>query len=242
MIEKSFLENYAGKIQTSFKNIVREYFQHLFLSYFYQQKKSEHFYFKGGTALKLVFNSPRFSEDLDFSAFKNSFNYENILQEVLLNIEKEGIHSELEESKKTSGGHLVIIKTIIYDELLEIKTEVSYRNKNLTGEKIMIVSDFFPSYTAQILDAETIVHEKQNALLERHKPRDLFDLYFILRSERLRKYMHLDEMFLNKTEELIEKINSKQISNNIKQFLPRSFWPIVKDLRKNLLSELRRLL
>lgn len=241
MIEKIFFENHANKVQTSLRNIVREYFQHLFLSYFYQQKKSEYFYFKGGTALKLVFNSPRFSEDLDFSAFKDSFNYENILQEVLLNIEKEGIQSGLEESKKTSGGHLAIIKTIIHDEKFEIKTEVSYRSKNLTGEKTIIVSDFIPSYTAQILKTETIVHEKQSALLERHKPRDLFDLYFILRSERLRKYMHLDDIFLKKTEELIEKSDSKQISHEIKEFLPRSFWPIVKDLKKNILSELTRM-
>lgn len=240
MIEKSFLENHANRIQTSLRNVVREYFQHLFLSYFYQQKKSEYFYFKSGTALKLIFNSPRFSEDLDFSAFKDSFHYENILQEVLLNIEKEGIQSGLEESKKTSGGHLAIIKTIIHGEKFEIKTEVSYRNKNLTGEKTIVVSDILPSYTAQILNTETIVHEKQNALLERHKPRDLFDLYFILRSERLRKYMYLDTTFLTKTEELIEKSDSKQISHEIKEFLPHSFWSIVKDLRKNLLSELRR--
>ena len=41
----------------------------IFLSYLYQEPGSEKLLFKGGTALRIVFKSPRFSEDLDFSGF-----------------------------------------------------------------------------------------------------------------------------------------------------------------------------
>lgn len=39
---------------------------------FYQEKEAEAILFKGGTALRLIYQSPRFSEDLDFSGFKIS--------------------------------------------------------------------------------------------------------------------------------------------------------------------------
>ena len=84
MIEKHFLEVHATKTETSLSNVLREYVQHLFLTSFYKKSLSENFLFKGGTALKLVFGSPRFSEDIDFSGIKNSGHYEKILENVLL--------------------------------------------------------------------------------------------------------------------------------------------------------------
>lgn len=241
MIEKSFLEQYAVKTQTSLRNILREYFQHLFLFNFYKGKESEHFYFKGGTALKLIFNSPRFSEDLDFSADKNSFTFENVFEKVLLQIQKEGIDANLLESKKTTNGHLAIIKFTIYNERFEIKTEVSYRKKNLIGEKLLVFSDFFPSYVVNVLQVGDLIGEKQTALLERRKARDFFDLYFILRNHNLRRFLKIDNDFLITLKKLLEKKDLKQIEEEIKPFLPKSFWIILKDFKKNLIKELEKL-
>jgi len=75
-------------------------------------------------------------------------------------------------------------------------------------------------------------------LLERYKPRDLFDLYFILRNDQLRKFLKIDNLFLHRAQKLLEKVETRQIETGIKEFLPRSFWPVVKDLKKNLLNEL----
>lgn len=36
----------------------------------YEKEESSNILFKGGTALKIVYGSPRFSEDLDFSGTK----------------------------------------------------------------------------------------------------------------------------------------------------------------------------
>ena len=67
MIELKTLKQFSNRNQTTLDNVVREYFQHLFLSFLYQEKKSECLLFKGGTALRLIWQSPRFSEDLDFT-------------------------------------------------------------------------------------------------------------------------------------------------------------------------------
>ena len=50
-----------------FPNIVREYFQNVFLAKLYTLSEAEKMLFKGGTALRILYGSPRFSEDLDFS-------------------------------------------------------------------------------------------------------------------------------------------------------------------------------
>lgn len=50
MLNKESLEQFIKKYQTDIENVTREYCQHLFLSFLYQQVKSEKLLFKGGTA------------------------------------------------------------------------------------------------------------------------------------------------------------------------------------------------
>lgn len=63
------------------------------------------FFFKGGTALRMIYRSPRFSEDLDFSAGQTSLKtIEDLIIDALTDIEREGIGVSLKEAKETSGG------------------------------------------------------------------------------------------------------------------------------------------
>lgn len=239
MIARQILEEQKIKQQTTFRNVLREYLQHLFLSRFYQQPGSENFLFKGGTALKLVFGSPRFSEDIDFSALKNSRKYEKILEEVLATFSLENIQAELVESKPTSGGHLMILAFNVFSEKLEIRNEISFRSKqSLKKEKIIVASEVFPAYSVNLLTRETIAAEKIMALLSRQKPRDFFDLYFILRQENLRTWLKLTPAQRNRIAAFLTSTNKKAIEDELKNLLPKSFWPIIRDLPAALKREL----
>ncbi len=57
----------AGDIKTYPENVVREEYEMVFLKALLESKYGKNLVFKGGTALRLVYNSMRFSEDLDFS-------------------------------------------------------------------------------------------------------------------------------------------------------------------------------
>jgi len=70
-------------------SIFREYLQLLFLSYLYQEKKANKLFFKGGTALRLIFGSPRFSEDLDFSTTYSDSEITKLLKNIEAKIAKE---------------------------------------------------------------------------------------------------------------------------------------------------------
>ncbi len=127
MLTRANLEQFTKQAQTKLENVVREYCQHLFLSYLYQQPRSEKLLFKGGTALRIIFHSPRYSEDLDFTGVSiTQRGVEEIFTNTLVDIENTGIRVELEEGKPTTGGYLGIIEFDIYDKKIEIFFEVSF--------------------------------------------------------------------------------------------------------------------
>ena len=141
MIEAKILKQLSERQQTTMDNVVKEYLQHLFLSFLYREKKSESLLFKGGTALRLVWRSPRFSEDLDFTGSKISINQIEALAELVLEqMENEGIAADIEESKKTSGGYLAIFhfKTDEYESGIQV--EVSLRTESKDEGVTYIVS------------------------------------------------------------------------------------------------------
>ena len=238
MISSETIKEFALKYQTTELNIAREYLQNLFLSYFYQQDKSEAVLFKGGTALKLLHQSPRYSEDLDFSStVVTEGDIRSIIEKTLVEINREGVNLRLTESKSTSGGYLAIIEGTVGAWDIRILINVSLRSQEIEKEAVMIINPLSPPYLVSSLHEDQMVQEKISALLTRKKPRDFFDLYFILR-----KGMSRNVVASYKAELLseIKKIDDKAISNELKLFLPRSYWPVLRDFRKSLVKELKR--
>ncbi len=163
MISPDFLQNIATKQQTTLKNVVREYTQLVFLSFFYQLDGSKHFFFKGGTALRLVHRSPRFSEDLDFSApsLPDCSDYEALLEEVLVSLTGEGFRIEISESKTTSGGCISVVELGVEDIVVSLRADISLRREDsLRSRLVLVESETCPPFTLRILSDEVLVREK----------------------------------------------------------------------------------
>ena len=108
-IEK--LKEFTKKYQTNEHNVVREYMKHLCLSNLYRFKEAKDLLFKGGTALRLIYHSPRFSEDLDFTGrFYHYQDVEKIFINTLIEVERTGVTIELKEAKSTTGGYLGMLE------------------------------------------------------------------------------------------------------------------------------------
>ena len=238
MISWDVLVQAARRTQTTELNIAREYCQHLFLSAFYQEKGSERVMFKGGTALRILYGSPRFSEDLDFSGFRTGAReMENYVASGARELERNEIPVSLAESKKTSGGYLAILTCEVRDLPVRIQVEVSLRRRNdQKGRGVLVTPEFLPAYTLTQLPEGLLVEEKLNALGTRGKPRDYFDLYFMLRRGLVPTDMksHLIEA---KNSLIASKLN---FGRDLTPFLPRSSATVAKDLRNALLEELQR--
>ena len=242
MIETKVLKRLANRYQTTMNNIVKEYFQHLFLSFLYREKKSESLLFKGGTALRLVWQSPRFSEDLDFSSSKISIGQiESLMEAALEKVEGEGIKTDIKESKKTSGGYLAIFdfETSEYESGIQIEVSLRSQPKN-AGTTALISSDLLPPYTMVHLDQERLVGEKIQACLTRAKPRDFYDLYFILRSRMAFKETFSQDKALKI--KLLKVIDGQkfELKNELKRFLPSNQHTLLKNFKSTLLAEIQR--
>lgn len=238
MISEGEIQKLTNKFQTSQINVRREYFQHLFLSYFYQQHKAASIFFKGGTALRLLYQSPRFSEDLDFNSWLTDYSeIESLLQDTLAQLEKENVAFNLKEAKQTSGGFLAIISFTVFEQPIDIRLEISLRKGEKKGEVMGITnSNYVSPYNIVALVQEQLVGEKLQALFERKKPRDFYDLYFMLRANLLTQE---NRVLLKQALEILNKTKIN-FENELKQYLPKTHWIIIRDFKNTLEREIQR--
>jgi predicted nucleotidyltransferase component of viral defense system len=238
MIQRETIARTATAGQTTEINIAREYCQHLCLRAFYQQNGSEQVMFKGGTALKIIYGSPRFSEDLDFSGFGVTIQQiENWLLATIGEIELHGVGADLQESKPTSGGYLARLNCRLHDYYVQIRVEISLRQPNdVQGQGTIITPAYLPAYVLTQLPEFRLVEEKIAALLTRSRPRDFFDLYFLLRKGLISPDMkpHLATV-RNRLQDL-----AVDFQKELAPFLPRSYLVVIRDFRTTLRDELNR--
>lgn len=241
MLTQESLQEFTKRAQTNEKNVIREYIQHLCLSNLYKNKEAQDLFFKGGTSLKLIYQSPRFSEDLDFTArFRYFEPIEDMFLKTLGEIEKVGINISFKEAKPTTGGYLGLIHYELFDFIEDMKFEVSLRKKGKSeGEFTTIVCDFAPAYTLIHLSEKELVSEKIQALLDRGKPRDYYDLYFLLRHPSLNKFV--DKRKLNKVRDNLDKVQT-DFKRELSVLLPVSHHLILKNFKAVLKKEVERYL
>lgn len=230
MLSPENLGQFTKLYQTDTENVVREYCQHLFLSFLYQESGSERLLFKGGTALRIVFKSPRFSEDLDFTGYHITCReVENLFTNTLANVEKTGIKVEIHEGKKTSGGYLGIALFHAYGIKTAVQIEISLRNRTgVKGTRTVIQSDYLPPYTLVHLPIRDLAEGKLQALQARQKPRDFYDCFFLLCGD----YPQVRE---KKTLASVLKLLRKSKINfrtEFKKFLPASHAMHLRDFKK----------
>ena len=224
------------------RGIVREYLQVIVLANIYRSEFGKALFFTGGTALRFFYGWPRFSEDLDFTGSKISISQiESLMEAVLEKIESEGIKSDIEESKKTSGGYLAIFhfKTDEYE--CGVQIEVSLRTEpKEAAVAALIQSDLVPAYTLMHLDEKRLVGEKIQACLTRAKARDFYDLYFILRGRMaFRETFSKNKALKAKLVAMIER-QKLDIRSELKRFLPVNQHMLLKNLKSVLLTEIER--
>lgn len=228
-----------------FPNIIREYFQHIFLGELYKLSDAQKLLFKGGTALRIVYGSPRFSEDLDFSLFGvlhkdiKSF-VEGLFVHVLAEIERTGIKVELgEKIDRTSGGYFGVATFRMFEyPPVNVEINVSARDeRNIVGEVDSIANDFAPTYTIIHLPQSEIVEEKIfDALVKRKKPRDFYDLYIMMRKGMLS--LKQKKKLTGIREGIIADVRQINFKNELGAFLPADQQGIIKDFSATLEREL----
>jgi len=238
MLTKEQLFLIQNKFQTLKENVLREYVQHLFLSSLYRTNGSEKILFKGGTAYRVAYKSPRFSEDLDFSAGDISINeIEKIIVGVLEDLSNNGLVCDIQESKGTTGGYLAKLFTTFQGEKVPIDIQISLRqNVGKNYDVFDIINEYVSTYSALLLPKTAMIDEKIQAALVRSKPRDFYDIYFLLKngfltSDQIDQLMSVKSVLSSKTIKFADELS---------HFLPRSMKTVADSFPQPLLSELAK--
>jgi hypothetical protein len=95
-----------------------------------------------------------------------------------------------------------------------------------------------PPYTIVGLSTKQLVEEKMQALLIRQKPRDFWDIYFILRKNLLPPN---EKSILYKILGVLKTVDIN-FDKELKQFLPKSHWQIIRNFKDNLEREIGSLI
>ena len=248
MISKDQINEFSKRLAIDEFTIIREYIQVVFLSVMYSIPDSSKVYFKGGTAIRLLLKSGRFSEDLDFTSELPATKLDEIVNET---IKKMSLIIPDMKLKRTEENKFAYTGILSYHpegmkHPLNIHLDFSLREKPETSKETVLESDFpvAPLPVIRHMDWQEILAEKIRAFLYRLKGRDVYDLWFMLQ-----KGVELDWKMINRKtafykmvtslQDVMNRIGSfddKQLKNDLGKFLPahdRNFVEHLKELTMN---------
>lgn len=225
---------YPEKEKVFKRNILREYLQYKILDIIFNDNISKKLSFIGGTCLRIIYGTSRFSEDLDFDNFGLSLDeFTHLSNEVKRMLELEGYEVEIKIVSKKAFRCYIKILGLLFDEELS----------NFFNEKITIQLDseaqgysYRPNRTLinkfdvfrRILVTPTniLLSQKLWAILNRNiiKGRDIYDVTFLLSlSEPDFDYLSFKAKINNKSqlkEALIKRLKNENLEKIVKDVEP----------------------
>lgn len=188
MINKDELKQYYSATGFNLGQAEWDYMQHLFL-YLLSKNDSKNLIFKGGTALQKVYGLNRFSVDLDFTQIEHS-NLDILMEKIVDGMKNFGYQTKIEDIKSFGKTFIIRIHGPLYASTpmttCALKIEISQREKIFLQPQIMQVTPIYKDlqpYNILVMQLEEIFAEKIRAILTRNKPRDVFDLHFLLKKK-----------------------------------------------------------
>lgn len=212
------LNEYKCESINDYENALKEIIQEIALLGLWRSKFYEHALFYGGTALRILYGLPRFSEDLDFSLLKPNANFD--ISPYLIGIQQElegfgfdvsiqskvkvvtsAIESDFIKANTKSNFLKIeipksIVKHIQSSQSLKVKLEI---DTNPPGAYASEVKDLFRPIPFQVktMVINDLFAGKLHAVIargweQRVKGRDFFDYLWYLRKNVALNLKHLE--------------------------------------------------
>lgn len=237
MLNLENIEQYYPNNQKPFKrSILREYLQYKILEIIFNSKYAHDLIFLGGTALRIIYNNSRFSEDLDFDNFTlTEEQFADLANEIKKGLELQGYEVEIRNVFKGAYRSYIKMPKVLFDNdvsdmqeekiLIQIDT-VPHVFDYQKDTKIINKFDVFTQIFTTPIDI--LLSQKIYAALNRKraKGRDFFDIVFLIPQTKpnyeylkvklgVKNAKELKKILLEQTAEL----NFNDLSKDIEPFL-----------------------
>jgi predicted nucleotidyltransferase component of viral defense system len=183
------LEQYPENLRVYGESILKEYLQYKILRSIFESEYGNKLAFLGGTALRILYNSVRFSEDLDFDNFNLSEDEFVELGEIIRkDLELEGLKVEIDAKTKNAYRLKIRIPKLLFAEGLameadqKILIQVDTVPQNFKYEPDRVLLNKFEVFTQiNAVPKDLLLAQKIYASVNRKRlmGRDFFDIVFL---------------------------------------------------------------
>jgi predicted nucleotidyltransferase component of viral defense system len=206
-VVQDFIDLRNPKSLQEYDRVLRELIQHLVLLGLWRAGFFEHAAFYGGTALRILHELPRFSEDIDFSLLEReqAFSFASYLSGIQTELSGFGFEVNIVSScKANTRFHLLQVKpgsslasTVPPNQLLKVKLEVDTTPPGEFETEVLPILEPIPFYV-RTLSLPDLFAGKMHCILFRRwksrvKGRDWYDLVWFLRKKVPLHLAHLEE-------------------------------------------------
>ncbi|RKY41999.1 MAG: nucleotidyl transferase AbiEii/AbiGii toxin family protein [Candidatus Makaraimicrobium thalassicum] len=232
------LSYYPDKLRVFKENILKEYLQYKILDILYSTKYGRKLVFLGGTAIRIIHNSVRFSEDIDFDNLGlTGSDFKKISDIIKTQLELDGYNVEIKNVLKNAFHCYIRFPGILF------QNELSGQKR----EKILIQLDAEPQkfdYTPgkyllnkfglfrylNVTPVNLLLSQKLCAILTRKKEkgRDFFDVVYLMpKTEPDFEFLKI-RLNIGSMKELIARLKKKSENLDFK-ILARDVEPFLFD-------------
>ena len=217
------------------KGVVVEYLQHELLDSLFKNKEARSLCFIGGTAIRILQQGQRFSEDIDFDNFGLTFmQFEKALQKTCRDLEMKGFLVECRTVERGAYHCYLRFPEILYKAgisphaeekiLIRIDTE---RKDRLYEPRSYLLNKFNVYRLILTAPLSILLSQKMMALMtrKREKGRDVFDVSLLLGIVRpdfdyLEKYLDISKNeIVDQFTSRIEALDLEFLARDVEPFL-----------------------
>jgi len=230
MITKEQIASLSHQYKINQSIVVREYVQIIFLKELYEENFSKNIFFKGGTAIRLIYGGQRFSEGLDFSTNLSRAEFSKQIGRFFQKLQNQ--YPFIIRQKRSLSGQtfLLTAKFPFMNNNIFVKLDFSDRESVIQPTMAILNTDYpviIRSFI-NVLSKDEILAEKIRATIKRTKHRDLYDLWILLElgaqidTSLIKKKMRIYKEHF-KMEALIRKIKSfskEEFIKDLRPFIP----------------------
>lgn len=217
--------------------ILKEYLQYKILSILFESDFSQKFCFLGGTCIRIVHNSQRFSEDLDFDHFGiNENHFKEVSSIIQKGLENEGYKVEIRQVLKSAFHCYIKFPGLLFahglsgfkEEKILIQLDTEPQNFDFKPQ-VHLLNKFDVITKIFVTPPDLLLAQKFTALCERKrtKGRDFYDISFLLSKSIKPNFEYLSirlntdspEKLIQRIENLIRNVDLKEMANDVRPFL-----------------------
>ncbi|MBS3817334.1 MAG: nucleotidyl transferase AbiEii/AbiGii toxin family protein [Candidatus Thermoplasmatota archaeon] len=168
----------------------KDYLIKVFLFYYFRRYDSA--IFKGGTCIRYLYETDRFSEDIDFNLTVEPNSFQNEVRKTLKEFEKIDIECGFIKEETFEDAYTADIW--FYGPLHEgteqtrnkFRIDAGKRGGTILDPRWVLIDSGYPEtkekFLVQTMDEYELLVEKVITMLTRSKGRDLYDIWYLLKS------------------------------------------------------------